>query len=174
MLEALRLALSGWLSDQAKGVQCRLRTFNDGGDLVLLVQRGAYVQTVSFWEGDELRTQRFRPAVEDVIVFEPDTALLRVKATYPAEREQYLRLFAAHCAGDPRLADAAIATELYSLAPIQDGTFDYRGTGPIVGIELVKVRLKLFGAAATVIEVFGIEVNHSGLPTPSAAAVRRA
>ena len=160
-LQAFRLALTGWLSNQAKGIQCRLQPFNDDGDLVLLVQRGTYVQTVSFWEGDELRIQSFRPAVEDVIVFEPETALLRVKAAYPAEREKYLRLFAAHFAGDPSLADDAIATELFSLAPIQDGTFNYRGAGSIVGIELVKARLKLFGAAATVIEVKSADVLDS-------------
>lgn len=116
---------------------------------------------MTFWDGEELRTQSFRPAVEDVVVFETDTGLLRVRASYPTEREKYLYLFAAHLLGDASLADDAMNTELFSLEPIRTGAFRYGGEGQIVGVDLIKARLKLFGAAETVIDIRSADVLDS-------------
>lgn len=160
-LQSFRAALQAWLSARAKGEDCVVRCFPDQDDLIFLIQRGNYVQTVTLWEGGALRTQSFRPAVEDVLVFESDTRLLRVRASYPTERENYLCLFAAHILGDMALADEAKRTELFSLEPIRTDSFSYGGSGQIVGVDLVKARLKLLGPYETVIDIRSADVLRS-------------
>jgi hypothetical protein len=134
-----------WFVDQAKGEQCLVHIYEDNGELVILVQHGTYVRTMSFWKGKELSVASFRPALEDVLVYEPDTSLLRIKASAPKDREEYLRLFASRIAGDDTLSDSAQMGEVFTLGPLQDRSFDFAGDGPIVGVELRSVRMRLYG-----------------------------
>ena len=76
-----------------EGQQCRVRRFMDGEEAVILVQRGTYVQTVPFWNGDQIAMQSFRPAVEDVLVWEPE-GFLRIRSSLPGDRRAYLYQFA--------------------------------------------------------------------------------
>lgn len=153
-------AISGWLAGQAKGQQCRVRRFMDGDEAVILVQRGTYVQTVPFWNGDQIAMQSFRPAIEDVLVWEPE-GFLRIRSSLSGDRRAYLYHFAAQFAGDTALAEQAERTEIYSLVPLQDGSFHYRGFGNVVQVDLVKARLKLFGGRGTVIDIRSSDVLES-------------
>ena len=151
-------AVQRWFAEQAKGEQCIVRDFEDTGETVILIQHGIHVRTIPFWKDNKINMVSLRPAQEDVIVYEPDTSLVRIRAALSKDRRQYLRLFAGCIAGNEALADAA---EIFTLAPLQAGTFNFGGDGPIVGIELRKVRMKLHGATKVVAEFTSPDVLNS-------------
>lgn len=157
-LALFRGAIQRWFAEQSKGEQCIVREFEDAGETVILIQHGTYVRTIPFWKEDEVGLTSYRPALEDVIVYEPDTSLVRIRAGLPKDRREYLRLFALFIAGDEALADAP---EIFTLAPVQDGKFNFGGEGPIVGIELRKVKMQLRGATKLVAEFTSPDILNS-------------
>jgi hypothetical protein len=135
-----------WYANQAKGEQCMVKCFEDTGQTVVLVQHGTYVQTVSFWDRDEVRLTSFRPALEDVLLYDPETQVLRIKAGLAKDRDEYVRLFALCIGGDERLADEALSGEVFSLSPVEQDEFDFSGDGPITKVELRRVTMTVYGA----------------------------
>jgi len=81
-----------------------------------------------FWNGDFVSVNSYRPALEDVLVYDPTKSQLNVKATLAKDRETYLRLFASDILGDEDIADEAIKDEVFTLAPLQEGKFNFRET----------------------------------------------
>jgi hypothetical protein len=150
-----------WFADQAKGEYCNVAFYDDIGEVLIRVQRGTYVQTLQYWSGPRVGTDSRRPAIEDLLIFERDTKLLRIKARLEKEREEYLRLFCQHVVGDSSLADRALNTEVFSLAPIQSNTFDYGGDGLIGKVELRRVRLRLFGTTNAVLDLKAEDVREA-------------
>lgn len=134
-----------WFASQAKGEQCLVKSFEDTGQSVVLIQHGTYVQTVAFWDRDQVKLTSFRPALEDVLLYEPDTQTLRIKAGLAKDRDEYVRLFAVCMGGNERLAEAALRGEVFSLSPIEQGEFDFNGDGPITKVELRRVRMTVYG-----------------------------
>ena len=147
-----------WFADLAKGDVCSVRRFDDAGDTVILVSHGSYIRTIAYWEGDRIALNSFRPASEDILAYSPETSLLSIKASLEKDRQQYLRAFAKCIARDESLFEEAMNKGAFSLAPLQHGKFDFGGDGPITRIELLKVRLKLFGSGDPVIEVKSSDV----------------
>jgi hypothetical protein len=158
-LATFRGAVQTWFAEQAKGEQCIVRESQDDGETVILIRHGTYFRTIPFWKDDEVSMASFRPALEDVIVYEPDTSLVRIRASLPKDRRQYLSLFAACIAGNEALADTD--AEVFTLAPLQRRTFNFGGEGPIVAVELRKVRMKLHGATKVVAEFTSPDVLNS-------------
>lgn len=160
-IQTLQLAVRSWFGDQAKGEQCHVRCYDEEDDLIILVQHGNYMKAVSLWRGEVLDMSTFRPAVEDVLVYERASGLLRIKAPSPRDQREYLVMFCSILMSDATLADAAERDAVFSLAPIQQGTFDYGGDGAITRVEPVWARLKLAGAARTVIEIKATNVERA-------------
>ncbi len=150
---AFREEIRRWFADLAKGDVCNVRPFEDAGDTVILVSHGSYIRTIAYWEGDKIALNSFRPASEDILVYDPETSLLSIKASLDKDRQQYLRAFAKCMAHDESLLEEAMREHVFSLIPLQDGTFDFGGDGCISRIDLLKVRLKLHGPGDPVIEV---------------------
>jgi hypothetical protein len=160
-MAAFQAALSSWLARRSKGQQCRVELLDDEHQSVILVQRGQYMRPFPYWRDDDIEIGTFRPAVEDVLVYEPETSLLRMRITQHSDRTDYLLMFAVHCCGDLRVFEQARQTEVFSLTPVQDGTFNYGGAGMIAGVDLVKAKLKLPGARNTVLEIRSADVLES-------------
>jgi len=152
-LDAFRDEVRRWFADLAKGDVCNVRHFEDAGDTVILVSHGSYIRTIAYWEGDRIALNSFRPASEDILIYDPEDALLSVKASLDKDRRQYLRAFAKCIVRDETLFEEAMNTHAFSLAPLQRGKFDFGGDGPITRIDLLKVRLKLHGPGDPVVEV---------------------
>ena len=142
-----------WFADQAKGEQCIVRQFEDCGEIVILIQHGTYMKAQPFWKDGEVSIVSLRPALEDVLVYEPDTSFLRIRALLPKDRDQYLSLFASSIAGDPSLCDPAVTGQVFTLAPVQDGSFDYGGAEYITGVELRRVKMRLYGSTKLVADL---------------------
>lgn len=157
----LEEGVKAYFANQAKGEQCIVRQFEDDGQTVILIKHGTYVHTIPFWKGDEVRVTSLRPALEDVLVYEPDAGVLRVKAGLSKDREEYLRLFALCVGGDERLADAAVQGEVFSLEPIQNGSFDFSGEGPITKVRLRRVRMIIYGVTDLVADFRSPDVLRS-------------
>ncbi len=152
-IKDFREDLRRWFGELAKGNVCEVRHFEDGDETIILVSRGSYMRTVASWEGDRITFKTFRPAAEDVLVYNRESSLLSVKAGLAKDREKYLQAFGTHLAGDDRVAESAAQDQIFNLAPIQDGRFDFVGEAPITAIQLLKVRLRLHGVGHPVLEV---------------------
>lgn len=152
-LEAFRDEVRRWYADLAKGDVCNVRCFEDAEDTVILVSHGSYIRTIAYWEGDRIALNSFRPASEDILIYDSEDALLSIKASLDKDRHQYLRAFAKCIAHDESLVEETVRERMFSLMPLQVGTFDFGGDGSISRIELLKVRLKFHGPGDPVIEV---------------------
>lgn len=152
-LAAFREEIRRWFADLAKGDVCNVRRFEDARDTVILVSHGSYIRTIAYWESDRIALNSFRPASEDILVYNPETSLLSIKASLEKDRQQYLHAFAKCIARDESLLKDAMREQVFSLIPLQNGTFDFGGDPPITRIELLKVRLKLYSPGDPVIDV---------------------
>lgn len=150
--------IQGWFHANAKG-KCKVQCFEDEGEVVILVSRGKYMRTVAQWAGDEISFYTFRPASEDVLVYERRSGELAIKASLPKERTRYLHAFAKWICRDESLAETAVNARLFSLLPLQYGTFDYGGDGIITGVDLAKVRLILPNARGTEVTIKSPDVK---------------
>jgi hypothetical protein len=142
-----------WFSEQAKGEQCEVIKYEDRGETVILVRHGSFIRTIPYWDGSEVNLNSYRPALEDLLVYDPTKSELYIKAPYPNERERYLRLFAFCFLDDESIAEQALKDAIFTLTPLQDGTFSFAGGGPILKVELTGVRMKLYGVTNPVIEL---------------------
>lgn len=152
-LRGFELSLSQWFSDQAKGQQCEISHFEDDGENLLLIRRGTYVRALPHWQGNELAVTALRPALEDIIVFERERGLIRIKTTAQNDRKEYLRLFALCILGDEKLAAEAESEEVFTLTPIQQGNFSFSGSGPITRVQLQHVKMRLYGVTEPLVEI---------------------
>lgn len=149
-----------WFSDLAKG-DCTVRHFEDDQELVILVTRGSYMRTVACLNGSDVGFTTFRPATEDVLVYDRRLKQLTVKASLEKERERYVRTFAKCFAGDETLADAASRASIFTLAPVLDDSFDYAGNDVVTGVDLTKIRVVLDSAESPQIEIRSDDVRRT-------------
>lgn len=156
----LERRLGEFFADDAKG-RCNIKRFDDAGETIILITRGSYMRTVACWQDDEVGITTFRPASEDVLVYDHATSKLSMKASLAKDRERYLSVFLTDIVGRPELVEAASTGQAFSLAPIQEDTFDFAGDGVITSIDLVKVRLKLDGVEEPEIEIKSGDVRRT-------------
>ncbi len=160
-VQAFKRDVRDWFAKQAKGEQCEVFSFDDRDEQIILVQRGTYVQAFPHWLGGKIEVASLRPAVEDVLTFDPGARELRIKTTLPRDREQYLRLFARHMAADENVADDARKTQVFSLEPLRLGKFNFRGKGMIRRIDLVGVKVELPGVSNALLNIRSDEVRET-------------
>ena len=152
-VQHLKTELTEWFSSLAKGDVCNVQHFEDQGQHVFLISRGSYLRTVAHWQGDHVAFTSFRPASEDVLVFDPVDCQLTIKASIAKERSRYLKAFATYIVEDESLVEATASAPMFTLIPFQNGSFDFRGDGDITGITLVRMRMRLPGRDAPTFEL---------------------
>ncbi len=146
--------LSGMFKQQKMGPNCRVSVNRDESGVLVLVSRGTYMRTFMRWKGTEVSFETFRPAIEDVMIYEPEGSRLSIRAGFKRDRDLYVRGIARFLAGDQDLADAALKERLFDLTPFANGQFNYRGDGAIRRVVLREVELSLsvLGKGALVIK----------------------
>ena len=157
-VRAFERGLSSWFSEQAKGQQCEITHFDDGGESILLIRHGTYLRAFPHWLDDELSVIPLRMALEDIIIFEREKGLIRIRTGGQKERKEYLRLFALHVLGDEELAKQAETEEVFTLTPIQSGDFSFAGAGAITRVQLRHVRMRLYGVTEPIINISSPDV----------------
>ncbi len=139
----MKANLQGWFANNKKGSQCEIATFTDSDGFLVRVSRGSYLKTVARWNGKTIEFETFRPASEDVLLYDSSGSRLRVQCGVKRDRECYVRSFAAFVAGDSDLADIALSRSVFSLEPIQSGSFEYGGYGAVTRVWLTEAHLRL-------------------------------
>lgn len=151
----------GWFCQLAKGRECIVTNHDEADSTVILIKHGSYVKTVAYWKEDEIKMTSFRPASEDVLLYEKTAGLLRIKASLPKDREQYIKSFSRCIMGDESLAENVDRDTVYSLKPLQDGTFNWNGNEDIKEVLLTEIKLRLAGGTEPVVNVCSGDVRRS-------------
>ena len=152
-VERFKTDLQQYFSRLAKGNQCLVNWFQEPGQSMLHIQRGYYVRTIARWKEDRIEIETFRPASEDLMIYDSERSDLTIKAGLGKEREYYVQAFATHLAGDSDLARRALNSRVFSLAPMQEGNFDYTGNGVITRVALVSAKLRLNDVHSTQVQI---------------------
>ena len=144
-IEAFKQRVGAFYSEQAKGKECIVRCYDEDGRVVIVVIRGSYKRSVAVWDGQEIKTQFFRPAKEDVLQFDKPTRVLSIKAPYKKDKDNYIDTFTEAIVGDKSRAQSFLRDDAYTLKPLQKGTFSFAGNDVITSVTLVEVKLSVRG-----------------------------
>ena len=139
-IKAFKKLVSDFYGQQEKGYEVDVRHHDDGPESFLVVDRGSYYQTQAVWKGGKVDTITYRPADEDVLIFNRDNSILSIKAPYNKDRSNYRAAFYQAIIGDAEPEPDPEA--LYTLKPVQEGAFDYGGDETIAGVILLAVKLR--------------------------------
>jgi hypothetical protein len=142
-VKAMESYLGRMFDQQKKGAACHVRANRDESGVIILVSRGAYMRTVMQWQGTRVVFRTFRPAVEDVMTYEPDSERLSVRPGFNRDRPLYVHAIAQFLAEDDRLADKALSARMFNLERIQNGQFSYKGNNVISRVRLREAHLQL-------------------------------
>ncbi len=142
-LHGFQDSIANWFSHLAKGDTTAVNCYEQDDATVILVTHGSYVRTVAAWEGEEVTIRSFRPATEDILLYDPLEGVLRIKATLEKDRKHYLASFAGHVLEDAGLAEQAQENPMYTLEPFQTGRFGFTGNSSIASIVLLEAKLEL-------------------------------
>ena len=162
-----------WFRELAKGKECIITPYDEEDSTVILIKHGSYVRTIAFWKEDRIEILSFRPANEDILLYDKHNSILSVKASLPKDREQYIRSFSRCIMGDESLAESEDRDTIYTLEPLQDGRFDWEGNEVIKRIILTEIRLVLPGRTEPVIKISSKDVRKTlaeDMPTISLAS----
>ena len=145
---------------QNRGRECRVSFYDEGKEAVVLVLHGSYKRTVACWKDRELTMNCFRPACEDVLIYDKSRGVLSMKVSNNGDREHYIRYFADTVLGEVKLTDDPRRDLVYTLEPLQTGQFDWVGNGAVSAVELIEARLRLPGDS-TVLAMEGDGTNRA-------------
>ncbi len=152
-LESFLAQTKTWFRGLAKGPECVISHYIEEDSTVILIKHGSYVRTVAYWKEDKIEIQSFRPASEDILLYNMEMGILSVKASFPKDREQYIKSFCSCIMGDESLAESEERDTIYTLKPLQDGSFNWEGNESIKQIILTEVKLRLPGSTEPVIKI---------------------
>ncbi|RJQ74157.1 MAG: hypothetical protein C4519_17175 [Desulfobacteraceae bacterium] len=148
-----REAVRRFYSEQAKGQECIIRHYDEDDKAVIVIIHGTYKRSVMIWEDTNVKTVFFRPAYEDILVYEKGASTLSIKASYPKDKENYIKAFTEVILSDGSQAEHPNRDATYTLRPLQDGTFCYSGNNEIKLIILREVKLALRGLTNPTVEI---------------------
>lgn len=160
-VERFRYDIQRFYQDQSKGAGCLVKHRQEGEKHVLLLLRGDHITTESVWKEGAPTTDFFRKAKEEVLIYNPQNAVLSLKVVgrnEPAKRK-YVEAFCQCFLGMDQMDNAIFSIQTVSLAPIQMGRFNYNGNGQIQWVRLAGVALRLpEGAASTTVNITSTNV----------------
>jgi hypothetical protein len=122
-----------------------VRHYIEEGKIYILVSHGSYRRSVPTWEGYEIKTLFYRPAIEDVLIYDKRAGTLSIKAPYVKEKENYIKLFTEVILEDGNQAKRPDRDATYTLEPLRNGTFSFAGNEEIADITLLELKLELPG-----------------------------
>jgi hypothetical protein len=127
-VEALRLRAADLFAADLRGQYCRVRPYEDDGELCIAVRHGAPPVSTEIIKGEEDGVIGFQEVDTAVISYAEITGRLTVWGCAKKRRGDLAEAFATHILGQPGLFKAADAQRLYTLAPLErsGGTFAFR------------------------------------------------
>jgi len=152
-LAAFEKELQSYFALSCAGEVCHVYHYDEDGHVILRVERGSYLRTVAHWEGRKVKVESFRPASEDVLIYERENGQLCIQTAYPTDMEQYIRSFTKIFIGNPSLADHPDRDKVYVLDPILTHKFNWTGNEFIKSVVPVEAKLKFKGATEVVMDI---------------------
>jgi hypothetical protein len=147
--------MQAFFAKQDRGLQCQVDFSDSRVELAVWVLHGLPERTIPCWQGHKVAPNCFRPACEDVLIYDKSRGLLSVKVSKRGDVEQYVRSFARLVLGDASLADYPQRDLIYTPEPFQSGQFDWAGSGAVVDVERRGAKLNPDGSEDTVLEIAG-------------------
>ncbi len=151
--------IKGWFTELAKGQECIVTPYDEDNSTVILIKHGSYVRTVAYWKKKKIEFLSFRPANEDILVYDKEKEILSIKATLQKDREQYIESFSRCIMDDESLAESESRDTVYTLEPVQNGSFNWEGNEDIKRITLTEVIIKLSGNTGAVVKIRSNDVR---------------
>lgn len=127
-LEDLRLRAAELFAADLRGKYCRVRDYEDDGELCIAVRHGAPPVSTEVVKGDDDGVIGFQEVDTAVISYSAVTGRLTVWGCAKKRRKDLAQAFASTILGHPDLFLAADAQRLYTLAPLErsGGTYAFR------------------------------------------------
>ncbi len=128
-----------------KSDNCDIRERMDGDKHICLIARGDFMKTQLIFESGKVETRTFRPAKEDVLVYDIKASILSVhiNSRNNQDKEKYIEIFGRSILGLSEIDEKTLNNTLVFLDPIKDESFDYNGNKDIESIRLTEVRARL-------------------------------
>lgn len=118
-LEALRLAVADLFAADLRGKYCRVRPYEDEGELCIAIRHGAPPVSTEVIKGEKDSVIGFQEIDTAVISYAELTGRLTVWGCIKKRRADLAEAFAHHILGRPGLFKAADAQRLYTLEPLE-------------------------------------------------------
>jgi len=147
-LDAFKSRISDYYATLAKGQECIVRHHDENDRTYIVVFHGSYRRSVPTWDGHEIRTLFFRPATEDVLIYDKKAGTLLIKAPYRRDKENYIKTFTEVIVEDGNQATRPDRDSTYTLEPLRNGTFSFAGNEYITGVTLLEVKMSLNGTTS--------------------------
>lgn len=115
---------------------------------MVLVARGDYMKTHLIFDDGKVDIQSFRPAREDMLVFDTRNCVLSINAGgwNEADKKRYIEIFGTSILGMSEIPEATFNNTLVVLDPIKNGSFDFSGNDRIESVSLTEVKVKCRGS----------------------------
>lgn len=138
-----------YFKECGKSENCDIRERSEGDERILLIARGDFMDSHLIFEGGKMKISSFRPAREDMLVFDPNTSVLRINvgAYSDVEKIKYLEIFGKTIMGLSEIDERTKRGTVVILDPIRNSSFNYDGNEHIEAVKLTEVKVKQKGAA---------------------------
>ncbi|MCX5680268.1 MAG: hypothetical protein NTZ95_06445 [Candidatus Omnitrophica bacterium] len=144
----LKTAIVQHFKDTGKSEHCDIRYRTHNGKHIVLIAHGDFMKTHLIFEKGKVGIQSFRPAREDMLVFDTRNCVLSVNAGgwSEADKKRYIEIFGNAILGMDQVPDATFNNTLVVLDPIKNGTFSYSGNNDVESVLLTEAKVKCRGA----------------------------
>jgi len=144
----LKTAIVQHFKDTGKSEHCDIRYRTHNGKHIVLIAHGEFMKTHLIFEKGKVGIQSFRPAREDMLVFDTRNCVLSVNAGgwSEADKKRYIEIFGNAILGIDQVPDATFNNTLVVLDPIKNSTFSYSGNNDVESVLLTEAKVKCRGA----------------------------
>jgi len=149
---AFEISLREYFDSASKGKNCQVYYYADEFQPMIVVHRGSYYKTISYWLKDKLESNPIRPAYQDILLYDRKNGRLCIQTHTAGDMDKFIDLFA-EAIGNPELAKSPDRDNLYTLEPIEKKTFNWDGNEFISAIIPLEAKLKLAGPSEAVMTI---------------------
>jgi len=160
-VQQFKAAIEQYFKESGKSQNCAIRERVDGDKHIILIARGDFMQTHLVFENGRVEIKSFRPAKEDMLVFDTRISVLSINISRRSDedKKKYIKIFGNTIMGLSEIDEGTFNKTLVILDPIKNNTFNYGGNEHIESIRLTEVRVKQRGAAPIRLTVNSTDVT---------------
>ncbi len=147
-ISAFKQKVKDYFRESGKSENCDIRAYTEDKKYYFIIARGDFMRTHLVFEDSKVKIASYRPAQEDMIVFNERNLVLslQVKGRADDDRKKYIELFGTTFLGLDKIDEDTFNNTLLVLEPIKNGSFNYGGNEYIEKVVLSEVKVKQRGA----------------------------